>query len=265
VLAEARLAPSSWHVIRAIARRELGIARRQKLLRLLFLASVVPCLVFGIILVGRLMAEESTGVHLGWDPVLSFLQVQIGPVVLLALGLGTPLVARDRAEDVLYLYAVRPVSPWHYAWGKILAVAAPCFLLLVVPGVLIAVLRQGLLTEEVGTVQTLALVAKVMLAAFFTAVGSAGVAVGPSAATKRARWALLIALAIFIIPDPVTEVIWGADVYPVGPGHSIRTVLAAIFGEDEMLRGVVAAVLLTLYGLAGAFVTFARVRREMTP
>ena len=50
-MASERRAPSAWHVIRAIARREIGIALRRRLVRLLFLGSLVPPLVFGIILV----------------------------------------------------------------------------------------------------------------------------------------------------------------------------------------------------------------------
>jgi ABC-type transport system involved in multi-copper enzyme maturation permease subunit len=260
-----RRAPSGWHVIRAIARREVGIAARRKLVRLLLLASAIPPLVFGIILVVRLLAEKAVGVDLGWDPVLRFLQVQVFPVTLLALGLGTPLVARDRSEDVLYLYAVRPVSPWHYAWGKILAVAVPCFVLLVAPGILIAILRQGILPDRVGTGESLALVGKVVIMAVFVAMGSAGVSVGPSAATKRARWALLMALAVYIVPDAVTEAIWRGDPYPVGPGNAVRGLLDAFFEGSQGARGILSAGLLAAYAGLGAFVTFARVRREMTP
>jgi ABC-type transport system involved in multi-copper enzyme maturation permease subunit len=260
-----RSAPSGWHVIRAIARREVGIAARRKLVRLLFLASAVPPLVFGIILVVRLLAEKAVGMDLGWDPVLRFLQVQAFPVTLLALGLGTPLVARDRAEDVLYLYAVRPVSPWHYAWGKILAVAVPCFFLLVAPGVLIAVMREGILPDKVKTGESLLLIGKVTVLALFMAAGSAGVSVGPSAATKRSRWALLMALAVYIVPDAIAQAIWGERAYPVGPGHAVEGLLEAFFLGSETFRGVLSASLLALYAGAGALVTFARVRREMTP
>ena len=260
-----RSAPSAGHVMWAIARRELGIALRRKLVRLLFLGSALPPLVFGIVLVVRILAEQATNVDLGWDPVLRFLQVQAFPVALLALGLGTPLVARDRSEDVLYLYAVRPVSPWYYAGGKMLAVALPTSMLLFLPGVLIAVLRQGLLPEQVGTVESLVLVGKVAVAAFLLAGAYAGVSVGPSAATKRARWALLIAFLFFWIPDTIAQIIWRGDAYPLGPGNAAEELLEALFEGQSVLRGWICVIVLSVYAAVGAWVTTRKVRGEMTP
>ncbi len=264
-MAVERRAPSHWHVIRSIARRELGIASRRKLVRLLFLFSALPPLVMGVILVVRVMAESATGTDLGWDPVLRFLFIQAMPVALLALGLGTPLVARDRSEDVLYLYAVRPVMPWHYTLGKMLAVALPTFGLLVVPGFLIAVLRQGVMPDKVGTGESMILVAKVVVAGLFMAAGYAGVSVGPSAGTKRARWALLIAAFFFVIPDNVFRAIWGSDAYAVGPAEAAQALLGFFFGDSGLLRGALAALALSLYAAAGAMVTMRAVRREMIP
>jgi ABC-type transport system involved in multi-copper enzyme maturation permease subunit len=260
-----RRAPTDWHVIRSIARRELGIAARRKLVRLLFLFSALPPLILGVILVVRVMAERATGTDLGWDPVERFLLIQAMPVALLALGLGTPLVARDRSEDVLYLYAVRPVMPWHYTLGKMLAVALPTFGLLVVPGFLIAVLRQGVMPDRVGTGESVVLVAKVAVAAFFMAAGYAGVSVGPSAATKRARWALLIAAFFFMIPDSVAHAIWGLDAYAVGPGEAAKALMGFLFSDSGVLRGLLAAAVLSLYAAAGATITMRAVRREMIP
>jgi hypothetical protein len=251
-------APSSWHVVRAITRREVGIALRRKLVRLLFLASTVPPLVFGIILVVRIMAEKASGMDLGWDPVLRFLQVQSAPVALLALGLGTPLVSRDRSEDVLYLYAVRPVSPMIYAVGKMLAVAFPTMALLLIPGVLIAILRQGLMPDTVHTGESLLLVAKVALASFFVAWAYAGISVGPSAATKRSRWALLLA-------DTAVQLIWRDGAYAVGPANAAVDLMEALLGGGEAPHGWVSAGVLAAYAVIGALVIKLRVQREMTP
>lgn len=264
-MADERRAPSAWHVIRAIARREVGIALRRRLVRLLFLGSLVPPLVFGIILVVRLMAEKAVGVHLGWDPVLRFLQVQVAPVLLLSLGLGTPLVARDRAEDVLYLYAVRPVAPWHYAIGKMLAVAAPAFGLLMVPGFLIAVMRQGVLPEQVHFFDSVLLVTKIGLVALFLAIAYAGASVGPSAAVKRARWALLLALALFTIPDAMLELILGRHAFPIGPAKASEALLSTLFQGAGTGKGIAGLVVLLGYGVLGAVVTLVRVREEMRP
>jgi ABC-type transport system involved in multi-copper enzyme maturation permease subunit len=259
-----RRAPSSWHVMRAIARRELGIAMRRKLVRLLFLGSVGPPVVFAIILVIRILAEKMGGMNLGWDPILQFLAGQAFPVALLALGLGTPLVALDRSEDVLYLYAVRPVSPWNYAVGKMLAVAFPSLLLLFLPGVLIAGFRMGLM-PEVGIGQSLVLVGKLALAAVFVSAAYAGVSGGPSSATKRARWALFIAIAFFWIPDSAANIIWHRNPYALGPWSAGRELLSALFHQSDALRGWLSVVVLSVYAAAGVWVTMVRVRKEMTP
>lgn len=258
-------APSSWQVIRAIFLREAGIAWRRWLVRFLLLASVGPPLVFGIIIIVRIVARETSGFDLSWDPVVAFLQWQVIPVTLLALGLGTPLVARDRSEDVLYLYAVRPVGPWHYAVGKMLAVALPAFVLLLLPGVMIAVLRRGLMPEEVGLSESFWLVAKVTLAALFFGVGVAGVSVGPSAATRRARWALFIAVLFFFIPDAVGSLFaWGDDV-PLGPMNAVYMLLESLLDRRDLARGIVSVFVLSVYAALGVSVTMFRVRQEMTP
>jgi len=156
-------APTSLQVVAAIARREIAIALRRRLVKLLFLVNLVPPLVMGIILVVNTMIRQA-GFDLGWDPLLRLMQIQAGPVLLLALGIGTPLVARDRSEDVLFLYATRPVTPWSYTLGKMIAVALPAVALLVVPGVMIAILRQGLM-DDFGLADSFVLIGKVVVAA----------------------------------------------------------------------------------------------------
>lgn len=259
-------APSSWHVVRAIARREVGIALRRKLVRLLLLASLVGPLIFGIVLVVRVLAEKASGVDLGWDPVHSFLQWQSEIILsLLAVGLGTALVARDRSEDVLYLYAVRPVSPAIYAVGKMLAVAFPTMALLLMPGILIAVLRQGLMPESVHTGESLQLVLRVLAASFLVGWAYAGATVGSSAATKRTRWAVLITFLLITIPDGLAHLIWRHGTFAVGPISAADDLLGGLFGDGDALHGWVSAGVLVAYAVLGAVVIKLRVQREMTP
>jgi len=253
----------SSHVITAIARREITIALRRRLVKLLFLISLVPPLVMAVILIVN-MALRQTGFNLDWDPLLRLFQIQAGPVLLLALGIGTPLVARDRREDVLFLYATRPVTPWSYTLGKMMAVAFPAVALLVVPGILVAILRQGLM-EEFGLIDSLVLLGKVLVASTFMAWGYSGVTVGSSAATKKARWALFVAFLCFAIPSAASKVIWGSDGYALDAGQAVEDLLAALFDRDFARYGVVGAFTLAAWGGLGAFVTAARVRREMTP
>jgi hypothetical protein len=254
-------------VIRTIARREIMMALRRRLVKMLFLASLVPPVVVAIVLVVRLAAKHQ-GFELEWDPLLRFFVAQTGPVLLLALGIGTPSVSRDRAEDVLFLYATRPVTPFSYALGKMLAVVAPATALFLLPGLVIAFLRHGLLGSEVTAAETTTLILKVTLAAALMGWGFAGISVGPSAATKKARWALLLALACFVVPDGISDLVWfDEDTYALGPGRAVKDLLSLLFAGEEgwVGFGVVGAIVLAVYGALGVFVTQARVKREMTP
>lgn len=240
------------------------MASRRRLVKLLFLANLLPPLAMAVALIANIVAKGIGVEDLGWDPLARMIQIQAGPVLLLALGIGTPLVARDRSEDVLFLYATRPVTPWSYTLGKMLAVAVPAVALLVIPGVLIAILRVGLMTDF-GLAQSLDLIARLVVVSVLMAVGYAGVSVGPSAATKKARWALLLAFMCFIIPDIIAEVIWRHDAYGLSPGKAVEHVIAALFDEDSVSHGIVGGIVLATWGMLGALVTSARVRKEMTP
>ncbi|MEZ4649814.1 MAG: hypothetical protein R3E97_13710 [Candidatus Eisenbacteria bacterium] len=260
-----RTAPSGSRIIAAIARREILLASRRKLVRLLFLFSVIPPVILTVIILVRIFAEQATGAKLGFDPLIQFLHFQAVPVALLAFGLGTPLVAQDRAEDVLFLYATRPVAPWHYGLGKMLAVALPCFGLLLFPGLLIAILRLGI-TRELDTAAAIAMVAKIGFAGLVVAWGYAGLTVGPSALTKRARWAQLLSFALFLIPGVIGSLVGEllrTDVPPIGAGSAITELLTALLGDGEW--GVASTLILVGYGFLGYWVTTARVKREMIP
>jgi len=256
--------PTSAKVIAAIARREITLAARRRLVKLLFLGNLIPPLAMAIILIVNMAARGAGIENLGWDPLVRLLQVQAGPVLLLALGIGTPLVARDRSEDVLFLYATRPVTPWSYTLGKMLSVALPAVALLVIPGILMAILRAGLM-EEFGLLDSVTLIAKVVVAAALMAWGYTGVSVGPSAATKKARWALLLAFMCFVIPSAASQIIWGHGGYALDPKHAVDDVIAAFFENDGAVYGMVGAFSLVIWGVLGSLVTAARVRREMIP
>ena len=89
--------------------------------------------------------------------------------------------------------------------------------------------------------------------------------VGASAATRKARWALLLAIACITVPKGVSEIIWGRDAYALDVVQAVEDLLAALFEGGWVDYGVVAALALLVWGSLGAVVTSARVRREMTP
>ncbi len=258
-----RQAPPAMQGVAAIARREIGLAWRRKLPKLLFLISLVPPIVLIVILLVRLFAEQTTGLKLGWDPILRFLLIQSGPVALLALSLGTPLVARDRAEDVLFLYAVRPVLPWHYALGKLLAVALPAAALMLLPGVMIAGLRLTV-TGDLNFTQASILVAKLAVAASLVSCAYAGIAVGASAGAKKARMALFFAVMVFVLPDALVKMARDFEL-PIGPHSAIERLITDLFKDRYGWETVAAAAALSAYAAAGFVITTLRVKREMIP
>jgi len=254
-------------VITAIARREITMAMRRKLVKLLFIGNLVPPIIMAVILIANVLVEGIGLDSLSWDPLVQLLQIQTGPVLLLALGIGTPLIARDRSEDVLFLYATRPVTPWSYTLGKMLAVAAPAVALLLIPGILIAILRDGLM-DNFGMLDSLILIAKVTIAAVLMAGGFTGVSVGPSAATKKARWALFLAFMCFAIPNSASDIIeyfQGGGEYLMDPGTAVDELIAALFQGGGAGHGVTGAIWLVVWGILGMLVTSARVRREVIP
>jgi ABC-type transport system involved in multi-copper enzyme maturation permease subunit len=260
--AAAHRVPGMREVVGAITGRELRLASRRRLVLALFVLSLLPLVVFALVLIIGAASEATFGTHLDWDPVAKFLGVQAFPVELLALGLGTPIVAQDRAEDVLFLYATRPVRPAHYALGKLLAVALPCTALLLLPGFVMAGLRFGILTR-VGLGDTLIVAASVVLASLLIGWGYAGVTLAASALTHRTRWAVWLALAVLILPDSVAAILHLG--LAIGPGKAINAVIAMLFDHGEIGAGIWGASLLAALGMAGAGILLWRARREMTP
>ncbi len=254
-------APTRAQVVYAIARREIGIARKRRLVKLLFLGSLLPPIVMAVLLVVRVMIEGA-GFDFGWDPLAQFIQIQIGPVLFLALAIGTPSVARDRGEDVLFLYATRPVTPWSYTFGKMAAVVVPAIGLLLLPGILIAILRVGIM-EEIGAGEAFALLGKLVVISVLMAWAYAGICVGASAAAKKARWALLVAFAAMAIPDMISEML-RLDVALDAPG-AVKEVVDSLFARRPHWPGFGTIVVLLGWGALGAYVTASTVRREMTP
>ena len=261
---EARVAPPSAHVVRTLARREISQGMKRKLLKLLFLFSLIPPVGLTIVIVVRIIAEQTTGFDLGWDPLIQVLHFQILPVTLLALGLGTPSIARDRAEDVLFLYATRPMLPWHYAMGKLLAVALPSAALLFLPGLLIFLLRFSV-TGEIGLGEAAILTAKHLLASAAIGWGLGGICIGASAIVRKGRWALLIAFMALAMPDTLATIAWlGSPPLPFGLGSLAKDLLAAFFSRGGTSPYWCVLALLVWGGL-GFWLTHARVRGEMIP
>jgi ABC-type transport system involved in multi-copper enzyme maturation permease subunit len=261
-------APSARHVVLTIAQREFRIAMRRRFLRVLLVMGFLPPIVASIVLVIRLLLRQMQGVDIGWDPLPALLRFQTLPVLLAALGLGTPAVSRDRAEDVLYLYAVRPVSPGLYAAGKMLAVFLPAFLVLFLPTLLVLTVRQGILAAEAPFGDTLVLLLKGAILTFALAVALAGATVGPSAATKRGRWALLLALAVTALPDTFLRILGGFENQPdwaIGPLNAAHFLVGTLFEDEEWLKSLQHVAILLAWGAFGFLLTRWRVQREMIP
>jgi ABC-type transport system involved in multi-copper enzyme maturation permease subunit len=257
--------PSAAHVVGTIAQREFRIALRRKFLRTILLLGFLPPIGAAVVLIIRLLIKQMQGHDTGWDPLPFLLGFQTIPVFLAALGLGTPAVSRDRAEDVLYLYAVRPVNPSLYAAGKMLAVFLPCFLVLLVPIVMVITVRQGILGSDAAPLDSLADFGRAVVLTFGLAVALAGATVGPSAATKRGRWALLLSLAIIMLPDTILRVFGHRDDWAIGPVNVAKFLVETMFEHREWLSSIGHLAILLAWGVAGFLLTRWRVAREMIP
>ncbi|MDZ4804485.1 MAG: hypothetical protein SGI90_06465 [Candidatus Eisenbacteria bacterium] len=257
--------PSSIHVISTIAQREFRIAMRRKFLRVILVMGFLPPIGAAVVLIVRLLLRQMQGTDVGWDPLPFLLQFQTIPVFLAALGLGTPAVSRDRAEDVLYLYAVRPVSPTLYAAGKMLAVFLPVFIVLFMPIVMVIAVRQGILGSEAAPLDSLADLGKAALLTLGAAAALAGATVGPSAATKRGRWALLLSLAVMTLPDTVLKVFGKGDDWAIGPINVARLLVDTMFKDPVWLPSLGHLAILFAWGISGFLLTRWRVAREMIP
>jgi ABC-type transport system involved in multi-copper enzyme maturation permease subunit len=251
-------------VVAAIARRELRLAWRRKVVRWLFLVSVALVLVFTTIVGIQVWGQQLGMVGLAYDPVAGFLSAQAQFLAFLAIALGLPAVATDRAEESLFLYATRPVAPWTYTAGKVLAVAIPSALLLAFPGALIAVVRLSLV-EAVGFVDSAILCAKVVTAGLMSGAAMACVTVGVSSLFKQQRWGFLAVLLLITVPDGLAEGMFGRAAMPLGPVAASRALVDAWFGSLDASRGLWAAAVLLAWTVAGWTVTVARVRKEMVP
>jgi len=246
----------------AIAQREIRLASRRKLVRALFVTSLIPLVIFAIVLIAEVASKAALGMSLGWDPVHQFLGVQSFPVMLLSMAIGAPMVALDRAEDVLFLYATRRVRPLDYALGKWAAVALPASLLLLLPGLLMAGMRWGIL-PDVDAVGSAWIAAKVVATSLLVGAGYGGVALAASALTQRGRWALLLALGLLFGPEIGRG--FARTEWPLGPMHASTTLIRALFGDGRSDYAVLGACLLAACAIAGVVLCATRVRKEMIP
>ena len=112
--------------------------------------------------------------------------------------------------------------------------------------------------------RALGMIGKLLAVSVVLAWGYAGITVGPSAATKRARWALLIALAFFVVPDALVQMVAPHAGLALGPGSAVDGLLEALFTSGSR-KGLWGALVLAVYGTAGLILTGRRVRREMIP
>ncbi|MDX9724592.1 MAG: hypothetical protein RBU37_27840 [Myxococcota bacterium] len=248
----------SW----AISVRELRLASRRKLVRTLFIFSLIPLLVFALVIIANMAAEASFGANLGWDPVHSFLKVQAFPVLLLSMALGAPLVAEDRNQDVLFLYATRRVRPFDYAWGKYLGVALPCVLLLGLPSLVMAALRWGVLSG-VDALDSAEVSALALLVSALIGLGYAGVALAASVFTHRSRWALILSLGCFFGPEILRSAMRIS--WPMGPMSAGQSVIEAFFAGGATEQAIAGGAMLLVLGALGLLSCSWRVAKEMIP
>lgn len=260
----ARQAPPPLQVVLAIALREARIAWRRKLVKGLLALNLLSLGGVAVAFTATAFAERQMGQPLGWNPVVEFLHIQVWFVLLLALGLGMGVIARDREHEVVFLYATRPVRPIDYALGKLAAVAGPAAALLIVPGALMVGLRHGILVE-IEWMASAALLAQVVGLGLVAPAGLAAAVVGASAVARRERNALLVAIGLLAVPELIAQAATAGSAPPIGPMVANDALLDALFRDVDPGRAAWCVGVNAAWTAAVIAAIRWRIRKEMAP
>jgi hypothetical protein len=92
----------------------------------------------------------------------------------------------------------------------------------------------------------------------------AGLCVGASAAVKRSRWALLIALAGLFLPDAIAQIATRGQAWPLSPATLTEALLERWVSDGEVPLAW-SLPLLGAWGALGFAAAWGRVKQEMIP
>jgi ABC-2 type transport system permease protein len=122
-----------------IARSELRLGLRKKWAKRLLVLSAVPLVALVFALYIELVVEKTLHTQLLGNRVFTSLyEAQVFFVVLMMAAVGADIIAKDVAAKAHHLYFSRPLTPAQYLLGKLSAVAVILAVIVIAPGLLLA-------------------------------------------------------------------------------------------------------------------------------
>lgn len=184
---------------------------------------------------GREGIDQALAQELSPEAILEAIDGQIIFAILISLAWGAGAIASDVRGRVLQFYFAKPVTERSYLLGKVIPLAAYCFVLLVFPGIADAFVEGFLLRGQGLMASRFAFILPAILYAAVLSLFFAVVSVGISSLSKNrlltlSYWAalLFVPLAVAYIVDLATNssFLW---LYLASPLSMLKVLGQAIF------------------------------------
>ena len=262
--------PQTWWVIGKTG-ISLVIRKSKVLLILLFIASSIPFFVRAvqIYLVSK-VSESSTIVQglgnltINAEFFAGFMQGQMFFLILIIILTGAGLIAQERSYKALSVYFSKPVSFWDYVGGKFLIIGFYAFLVTLLPGMLLFVIKV-LLSNDLSFLKTYYWVPFSMLAyAVIVVVVMGGLMLALSSAAKGTGSAAVVFIVILMFPDILSKIL--SRIPEVGIfsiQSSLKQTGAFLFGIKHPYDFAVYGALLMLTGVIA--VSFVILKAKIKP
>jgi hypothetical protein len=250
--------PLTWWVIGKTG-ISLVMRKSKALLILLFIASSTPFFVRAvqIYLVTR-VGDPSTivqgfrGLTIDTKFFAGFLQGQMFFLILIIILTGAGLIAQERKYKALSVYFSKPVSFWDYVGGKFVILGFYGFLVTLLPGLLLFIIKV-LLSTDLTFLKTYYWIPFAMLAyGLISIVTLGGLMLALSSAAKGTGSAAVVFIVILMFPDILSKIL--SRIPEVGIfsiQSSLKQTGAFLFGIPKPYEFVVYGALLMLMGVIG--------------
>jgi ABC-type transport system involved in multi-copper enzyme maturation permease subunit len=246
-----------------ITRRELRLGLRKKWVKRLLVLSAVPLVAFVFGLYIELVVQQMLHTQMLGNTVFTSLYgAQVFFVVLMMAALGADIIAKDVTAKAHHLYFSRPLTAGQYLVGKLSAVAVILAVLIIVPGVLLA-LAQLLLAPRQDFANFGRLCAGIVAYGVVLSVTAAAVIGCLSAYGKRARTVGALWVGLYFFSSAAAGGLWEVTGYAEWSKllsvHLLFVDTGRLFYADED-AGAAPLVTLLVVGLTAAAVLYRRLR-----
>ena len=182
----------------------------------------------------------------------NFLQGQMFFLILIIILTGAGLIAQERRYKALSVYFSKPVSFWDYVGGKFIIVGFYGFLVTLLPGLLLFILKV-LLSTDLTFLKTYYWIPFAMLAyGVISIVTLGGLMLALSSAAKGTGSAAVVFIVILMFPDILSKIL--SRIPEVGIfsiQSSLKQTGAFLFGITKPYEFVVYGAIFMLLGVIG--------------